>query len=66
MEKIKIIENILAAKIKDFTENAEYWSAKGNFENERLSRTIVIVLKDIHEMLEMDEQQLKYIEDRYK
>ena len=66
MERIEIIAKIIDAKIKDFTENAEYWSAKGNFENERLSRTIVIVLKDVHEMLEMDEQRLKYIEDRYK
>ena len=66
MERAERIENIINAKIKDFTENAEYWAAKGNFENERMARTIVIVLKDVHEMLEMDEQQLKYIEERYK
>ena len=66
MKRIEIIANIIDAKIKDFTENAEYWLTKGNFDNERISRTIVIVLKDVHEMLEMDEQQLKYIEDRYK
>ena len=66
MERIEIIANILGAKIKDFTENVEYWEARGNFENVRIARAVVAVLKDARDMLEMDEQQLKYIEDRYK
>ena len=66
MERIEIIADIIDAKIKDFSENAEYWEARGNFENVRLARTVVAALKEARDMLEMDEQQLKYIEDRYK
>ena len=66
MERIEIIANILDAKIKDFTENVEYWEARRNFESVRIARAVVAVLKDARDMLEMDEQQLKYIEDRYK
>lgn len=66
MKRIEIIAGIINAKIKDFSENAEYWEERGNFENVRIARAVVAVLKDARDMLEMDEQQLKYIEDSYK
>ncbi len=66
MERIKRIENIINAKIKEARENAEIFAAQGKIEQAMKARAIAVALIDVQDMLSMDEQQLAELEDCYK